>query len=59
MMPVTMSPSRLAYSSNLRSRSASRMRWFSTWRKVWAAMRPMSSGVSSRPLIQLPSSSMS
>ena len=61
MMPVTMSPSRLAYSSNLRSRSASRMRWLITWRNVWAAMRPSSSffGVSSRSLTQLPSSSTS
>ena len=42
-------------------RSASRIRWFITWRNVWAAMRPRApaSGVSSRGLTQLPSSSMS
>jgi hypothetical protein len=33
-MPVTMSPSRLAYSSNLRSRSTSRIRWLITWQNV-------------------------
>src|SRR3954469_1635084 len=47
MMPVTMSPSRPAYSSYFISRSASRMRWLITWRAVWAAMRPKSSGVTS------------
>jgi hypothetical protein len=47
MMPVTMSPSRPAYSSYLSSRSTSRMRWDITWRTVCAAMRPKSSGVTS------------
>ena len=39
MMPVTMSPSRPAYSSYFISRSASRMRWFMTCFMVWAATR--------------------
>ena len=47
MMPVTMSPSRPAYSSNLSSRSASRIRWENTCLAAWAAMRPKSSGVTS------------
>ena len=47
IMPVTMSPSLPAYSSYLRSRSASRIRWVITWRAVWAAIRPKFSGVTS------------
>ncbi len=59
MMPVTMSPSRPAYSSYFMSRSASRMRWVMTCLAVWAAMRPKSSGVSSHSRATLPSSSSS
>jgi hypothetical protein len=40
MMPVTMSPSRPAYSSYFISRSTSRRRCIITCLKVWAAMRP-------------------
>ena len=47
MMPVTMSPSRPAYSSYFRSRSASRIRWVMTCRAVCAAMRPKFAGVTS------------
>ena len=47
MMPVTMSPSRPAYSSYFSSRSASRMRCSMTCLAVCAAMRPKSSGVTS------------
>ncbi len=60
MIPVTMSPSRPAYSSYFSSRSASRMRWVMTWRAVMAAMRPKSDGVtSSSGPYGSPSSSMS
>ena len=47
MMPLTMSPSRPAYSAYLVSRSTSRRRWVMTWRVVCAAMRPKLSGVTS------------
>ena len=47
IMPVTMSPSRPAYSSYFISRSISRIRWDMTCLAVWAAMRPKSSGVTS------------
>jgi N utilization substance protein A len=59
MMPVTMSPSRPAYSSYFSSRSASRTRCMSTCLAVWAAMRPKSAGVSSHSRVTLPSSSSS
>ena len=50
-MPVISSPTRSWYSSNIMSRSASRMRWRITCLAVWAAMRPKSSGVTSRSSI--------
>ena len=59
MMPVTMSPSRPAYSSYFISRSASRMRWRITCLAVCAAMRPKSVGVSSHSRMTDPSSSSS
>jgi hypothetical protein len=59
MMPVTMSPSRPAYSSYLSSRSASRTFCMSTCFAVWAAMRPKFSGVASHSRATLPSSSSS
>ena len=59
MMPVTMSPSRPAYSSYFISRSASRMRCRMTCLAVCAAMRPKSAGVSSHSRTTLPSSSSS
>ena len=43
--PVTMSPTRSLYSSNMISRSASRMRCRITCFAVCAAMRPKSSAV--------------
>src|ERR671929_206823 len=46
-MPVISSPTRSRYSSNIMSRSASRMRWRITCFAVCAAMRPKSSGVTS------------
>src|SRR5277367_3998269 len=54
-----MSPSRPAYSSYLRSRSASRIRWKITCLAVCAAIRPKSLGVSSHSLMTAPSSSSS
>ena len=50
-MPVISSPTRSRYSSNIMSRSASRMRWRITCLAVCAAMRPKSSGVTSRSSI--------
>ena len=50
-MPVISSPTRSWYSSNIMSRSASRMRWRITCLAVCAAMRPKSSGVTSRSSI--------
>src|SRR5215204_5184356 len=47
-MPVISSPTRSWYSSNIMSRSASRIRWRITCLAVWAAMRPKSAGVTSR-----------
>ncbi len=46
-MPVTMSPSRPAYSSYFISRSTSRMPCMRICFVVWAAIRPKSSGVTS------------
>ena len=51
MIPVTSSPTRSLYSSNIMPRSASRIRWRITCLAVWAAIRPKSSGVTSRVLI--------
>ena len=48
MMPVISSPTRSWYSSNIMSRSASRIRWRITCLAVWAAIRPKSVGVTSR-----------
>ena len=62
MMPVTMSPSRPAYSSYFISRSASRMRWLMTCFMVWAATRPQTSAggvTSSSGPVGSPSSSSS
>ena len=50
-MPVISSPTRSRYSSNIMSRSASRIRWRITCLAVCAAMRPKSSGVTSRSSI--------
>jgi hypothetical protein len=50
-MPVISSPTRSRYSSNIMSRSASRMRCRITCLAVCAAMRPKSSGVTSRSSI--------
>ena len=50
-MPVISSPTRSWYSSNIMSRSASRIRWRITCLAVWAAMRPKLSGVTSRSSI--------
>ena len=50
-MPVISSPTRSRYSSNIMSRSASRIRCRITCLAVWAAMRPKSSGVTSRSSI--------
>src|SRR3954447_9283856 len=46
-MPVISSPTRSRYSSNIMSRSASRIRWRITCLAVCAAMRPKSCGVTS------------
>src|SRR3954447_2553422 len=50
-MPVISSPTRSRYSSYIMSRSASRIRWRITCLAVCAAMRPKSSGVTSRSSI--------
>ena len=50
-MPVISSPTRSWYSSYIMWRSASRMRWRITCLAVCAAMRPKSSGVTSRSSI--------
>ena len=47
-MPVIISPTRSWYSSNIMSRSASRIRWRITCLAVCAAIRPKSVGVTSR-----------
>src|SRR5215212_3693660 len=47
-MPVISSPTRSWYSSNIMSRSASRIRWRITCLAVCAAMRTKSAGVTSR-----------
>src|SRR3712207_691831 len=47
-MPVISSPTRSWYSSNIMSRSASRIRWRITCLAVCAAIRPKSAGVTSR-----------
>ena len=46
-MPVISSPTRSRYSSNIMSRSASRIRWRITCLAVCAAIRPKSCGVTS------------
>ncbi len=48
MIPVISSPTRSWYSSNIIIRSASRIRCRITCLAVWAAIRPKSSGVTSR-----------
>jgi hypothetical protein len=48
MMPVIISPTRSRYSSNIMSRSASRIRCKMTCFAVWAAILPKSVGVTSR-----------
>ena len=48
MIPVIISPTRSWYSSNIMSRSASRIRWRITCLAVCAAIRPKSVGVTSR-----------
>ena len=48
MIPVIISPTRSWYSSNIMSRSASRIRCRITCLAVWAAIRPKSVGVTSR-----------
>src|SRR5918992_161136 len=48
MIPVISSPTRSRYSSNIMSRSASRIRWRITCLAVCAAIRPKSCGVTSR-----------
>ena len=50
MIPVISSPTRSWYSSNIIIRSASRIRCRITCLAVWAAIRPKSSGVTSRVL---------